>query len=51
MAVVDRAARRRDELAQSLGLSSADMPIYVDGYDWRDRTQAERDRKRNRRGV
>lgn len=51
MAVVDRVARRRDELAQSLGLSSVDMPVYVDGYDWRDRVQVERDRKRNRRSV
>ena len=51
MAVVDRAARRRDELAQSLGLSAANMPVYTDGYDWRDRVQTERDRKRSRRGV
>lgn len=51
MAVVERSARRRDELAQSLGLASIDMPLYTDGYDWRERAQGERGRKRNRRGV
>lgn len=51
LAVLDRVARRRDQLAQSLSLSAADMPVYPDGHDWRDRVQLERDRKRGRRGI
>lgn len=51
LAIVDRVSRRRDKLARALGLSDADTPIYHDDYDWRDRAQAERDRRRDRRGV
>ena len=51
LAIVDRAARRRDELASRLGLSAPDMPVYQDGYDWHDRVQRERTRRRDRRGV
>lgn len=50
LAVVDRALSRRDELAQQLGLSSVDEPLYPDGYDWRERSLAERARRRDRRG-
>lgn len=51
LAVLDRMTRRRDELARNLGLSAASMPVYPDGYDWRERVQNERDRKRGRRGI
>lgn len=51
LAVLDRMTRRRDELSRSLGLSAASMPVYPDGYDWRERVQSERDRKRGRRGI
>lgn len=51
LAVLDRVARRRDELAARLSLSAADAPIYADGYDWRDRVQQERERKWDRRGI
>ncbi|MBQ6524616.1 MAG: type II toxin-antitoxin system RelB/DinJ family antitoxin [Atopobiaceae bacterium] len=51
LAVLDRMTRRRDELARNLGLSAASMPVYPDGYDWRERVQSERDRKRGRRGI
>ena len=51
LAVLDRMTRRRDELARNLGLSAASMPVYPDGYDWRERVQRERDRKRGRRGI
>lgn len=51
LAVLDRVARRRDELAAHLSLSAADAPIYADGYDWRDRVQQERERKWDRRSI
>ena len=51
LAVLDRIARRRDALASSLSLSSGAMPLYPDGFDWSDRVQAERDRRRGRRGL
>ena len=51
LAVLDRVARRRDELAARLSLSATDAPIYADGYDWRDRVQQERERKWDRRGI
>ncbi len=51
LAVIDRVSRRRDQLAGQLGLSSATEPLYQDGFEWRDRVRAERDRKRGRRGL
>ena len=51
LAVIDRVSRRRDQLAGQLGLSPATEPLYQDGFDWRDRARAERDRKRGRRGL
>ena len=51
LAVIDRVSQRRDQLAGQLGLSPATEPLYQDGFDWRDRARAERDRKRGRRGL
>ena len=51
LAVVDRVAHRRDALADALGLSTIDMPLYPDGYDWHERVRSEHDRKSDRRGV
>lgn len=51
LAVIDRVSQRRDRLAAQLGLSSAAEPLYQDGFEWRDRVRAERDRKRGRRGL
>lgn len=49
--VVERTSRRREALAQMLGLSSADAPLYPGGYDWHDRAWSEHSRKQDRRSV
>ena len=51
LAVVDRAAHRREQLAERLGLTPADEPLYQNDFDWHERVRAERDRKRVRRGI
>ncbi len=49
--VVERTSRRREALAQLLGLSGSDVPLYPGGYDWHERAWSERSRKQDRRSV